>query len=835
VILTSERPRLRWLALVSAWAVVAVFAVLHALAFRDYISLLSRAGPRTPPIETPLQRIAPTNYADAQMWVRYALDFDQGGPWRTRQTDKDNAPHGRDVHWNSAFAHYVAAGGKAQAAVTGESLARATERSLAWLNLPLLLGTIVFFSVWISRRAGAGAGVLVALGILGTEAFYAGFSPNYVDHHGILTAAAFGLVLGAIFMGAGWWRDGDDDEGQLLPTSRTQARQAAIFSALCGAVGLWFSAASTIPAIGLVGGAGLLAVWFCGRTTQQNGATFDPGLWRLWGRVGAAASVGFYLLEYFPSHLGLRLEVNHPCYALAWWGGAELVALFGAQRLAGTGFWPSPRWRLAAPLVALALAPITILFGGVRVFVISDAFGGSNYSGIVAEGLSLFAMQKIFGWQTFFNYAGWNLLPLPVAAWLLCRRKNRHRARLTLVFASLVALGFVVLLFSQVRWSFGASGPLLCLLLVATAAALHGHTMRTRWLVIGALAGVFFLPQTLQRISAARANVAARQADRMDLQQILYRDAAAAIRASQPAGDIVLLASPNGSSGIGYYGQFKTIGTLYWENYAGMRAAAEIFSAPDDETAFKLVRARGITHLAMISEENFLPQFFSILHPDRSAEDLKRTFGYKVLAEQVLPRWLRPIPYRAPPDVSLPNLRVLLLQVVPEQSDTEAIFHIARAQLALGESESAAQSFVAAANRAPAESRATVLLNAGNACYQNGGHLAAAKLYRLALTLGENPVVTTNFAWLLATSRDDNVRNGIEALSLAEPLARAYPNDPSTLGTLAAALAENGRFGEAVTAAARALERVAPGENTATLAELTARLDAYRAGRPWRR
>jgi hypothetical protein len=54
-------------------------------------------------------------------------------------------------------------------------------------------------------------------------------------------------------------------------------------------------------------------------------------------------------------------------------------------------------------------------------------------------------------------------------------------------------------------------------------------------------------------------------------------------------------------------------------------------------------------------------------------------------------------------------------------------------------------------------------------------------------------------------------------------------------GTLAAALAENGRFGEAVTAAARALERVAPGENTATLAELTARLDAYRAGRPWRR
>jgi tetratricopeptide (TPR) repeat protein len=475
-----------------------------------------------------------------------------------------------------------------------------------------------------------------------------------------------------------------------------------------------------------------------------------------------------------------------------------------------------------------------MLLGGTRVFVVGDPFV-AKIPATVAEGISLLATQKIFGWPTFFNYAGWNLLPLAVAAWLLLRRKNRTRARLPLVFASLVALGFVVLLFSQVRWSFGASGPLLCLLLVVTAAALVGRTARVRWLVVAALVGVFFLPQTVRRISAARTNVAGRHADRMDLQQILYRDAAAALRASQPQGDIVLLASPNGSTGMGYYGQFKTIDTLYWENYTGMRAAAEIFCAPDDQTARALIHARGITHLAMISEENFLPQFFSILHPDRPADDLKLTFGYKLLVNQVLPSWLRPIPYRAPPDVSLPNLRVLLLQVVPDQPDWESLWHIARAQLALGESENAVESFVAAANRTTAENRAPLLQSAGNTCYQNGAHIAAAKLYRLALTLGEYPVITVNLAWLLATSRDDAVRSGAEALALVEPLARAYAGDSSVLSAYAAALAEAGRFADAATVAGQTLELLRAAGNPEVLAELTVRIEAYRASRPWRR
>ena len=814
--------------MLGAWALAAGLATSHTLAFRDYVALLDRAAPRVPPVTTPMQHIVPTNYADAQTWVRYALTFDAGAPWQVRFTPNDNAPAGRAVHWNSAFAHLLAAAGRLRQAFTAEPLALATERVLPWFNLPLLLAVVGGFSVWVGRRAGAGAGALVALGIVGVEAFYGGFSPTYVDHHGLLTAATFGLVLGAIFMGGGGWRAGPPGTDALLPASRAAARRAAIVSAGCGAFGLWFSAASTIPAIALTGLAGLVATWSLGRAARAEGADFDAGLWRLWGRVGAGASVAFYLLEYAPSHFGLRLEVNHPFYALAWWGGSELVAQLAERRLAPAGPPAPAGWRWLAPGLALAAAPVTILLGGTAVFVVGDPFV-SEIPKTVAEGLSLVATTRHFGWPTFFGYVNWNIAPLAVAAGLLLLRRQRDKS--LVLFAAVVALGFTLLLVAQVRWSFGASGPLLALLVVVLAALLQGRGARLRWLVVLAVMGAGFVPNAISRVRLVRARVDARSPDQMDLQQLLYRDVAGVLRSSQPTGDIVLLASPNGSCAIGYYGNFRTLGTLYWENYEGMRAAAEIFGAPSAETARALIRRHGITHLAMITEESFLAQFFSILRPTGTAADFKASFGYRLLADQVIPPWLRPIPYRAPTDVSLPDLRVLLLQVVPDQTDTDALWHIARAQLALGQTTEATQSFEAAVLRAPAAERVALCQTAGNLCYQNAAHAGAVRLYRAVLTAGENPAAAAFLAWVLATSKDDAVRNGAEALALVQPLTL---DDTTVLSAQAAALAETGRFAEAVTAAGRALELMRRTGNEHATSQFALRLDAYRAGRPWR-
>ncbi|MCP3915627.1 MAG: tetratricopeptide repeat protein [bacterium] len=85
-------------------------------------------------------------------------------------------------------------------------------------------------------------------------------------------------------------------------------------------------------------------------------------------------------------------------------------------------------------------------------------------------------------------------------------------------------------------------------------------------------------------------------------------------------------------------------------------------------------------------------------------------------------------------------------------------------------------------------------------------------------------------AWLLATCRTDAVRDGTLATEIARRLCGSGCTDPDRLDVLAAALAESGDFQGATAAATRAFE-LAPTELRSPIA---ARLEGYRARRPWR-
>ncbi len=71
----------------------------------------------------------------------------------------------------------------------------------------------------------------------------------------------------------------------------------------------------------------------------------------------------------------------------------------------------------------------------------------------------------------------------------------------------------------------------------------------------------------------------------------------------------------------------------------------------------------------------------------------------------------------------------------------------------------------------------------------------------------DNPKVLTWLAWVLATAPDDAVRNGREALDLAQRRGElAGASDPAFLDTLAAAYAEAGSFSEAAKTASQAVD-----------------------------
>src|SRR5438067_3074947 len=70
----------------------------------------------------------------------------------------------------------------------------------------------------------------------------------------------------------------------------------------------------------------------------------------------------------------------------------------------------------------------------------------------------------------------------------------------------------------------------------------------------------------------------------------------------------------------------------------------------------------------------------------------------------------------------------------------------------------------------------------------------------------DNADAANNIAWVRATATDPNLRDGREALELAQRALRSGGENPVALRTLAAAQAENGQFAEAIATCRRAEE-----------------------------
>ena len=119
--------------------------------------------------------------------------------------------------------------------------------------------------------------------------------------------------------------------------------------------------------------------------------------------------------------------------------------------------------------------------------------------------------------------------------------------------------------------------------------------------------------------------------------------------------------------------------------------------------------------------------------------------------------------------------------------------------------------------------------------FETGEHREAVAEYRLLLAAKpDQPEVLNNLAWLLATSSDGAVRDGAEAVRLAEQGCRLTDNrQAQMLGTLAAAYAEAGKFTEAVATAQKAIELARAGGDAQFAAANAQLLRLYRAGRPY--
>ncbi len=112
----------------------------------------------------------------------------------------------------------------------------------------------------------------------------------------------------------------------------------------------------------------------------------------------------------------------------------------------------------------------------------------------------------------------------------------------------------------------------------------------------------------------------------------------------------------------------------------------------------------------------------------------------------------------------------------------------------------------------------------------------AAAHYRAALRLNpDQPEALNDLAWILATHPEPTLRDGAEAVQLAERLCQlAGAPNALFLGTLAAAYAEAGRFTNAVQTAEQARALALAAGETQGVETTEKQLGFYRAGKPFR-
>jgi len=179
-------------------------------------------------------------------------------------------------------------------------------------------------------------------------------------------------------------------------------------------------------------------------------------------------------------------------------------------------------------------------------------------------------------------------------------------------------------------------------------------------------------------------------------------------------------------------------------------------------------------------------------------------------------------------DEAIANLEKLV-PLAPEQ--TRLLEPLATFYLVGGQPRKSIKTFDKIIELEPENYRA--LRFRGDANLNIGNHAAAVADFDAAYKLNsEDEGLLNNFAWVLATSPDDNVRDGKRSIELATKAAELSSYSvPHILSTLAAAYAESGDFENAKKWSQKAVEL---GENDETRDQLAKELASYEEGKPWR-
>ena len=594
--------------------------------------------------------------ADALYWLAYARQAAESGAGRVRWTQWDNAPDGRPVHWSQPMIWLLAGAGKLRVHWTGESLPKAIETAALGVQ-PVLFAVFLVLSAWAIRRRWGLVPALFWLALVpASKMLFWSFHPFRPDHQALQILAAFGNLFFLTLGGLGWTR-ATDSAAQDSPGFRSgsapssgNARFAFAAAGLCAGIGLWLGATVSLLCTGAVLAAwAIMAFCFSPAAAPRDSDSFRPELWRLWGRAAAAASIAFYLLEYAPGPFAMRLEVNHPVYALAWLGMGELLAVLGDFRILGRPADRSMRIRLGLALALLAPLACAFAWG-------PDSWHALRHAGMrrlhlfISEFQSTPVFSRAF-LQCWTDESMLVLLFLPLSAFLLNRGDVPRDERRSLGFAFFAALAFLLLASWQNRWSAFAAIFLLWTAVPALSALVRlASKSAARRVAFGALLAL--LAAQSGYAAAVHWKYLRKLRDGSAIQPLLtlaiQRDFAAQALARDPrlASARIVSSDPSLTPAIAYWARVSGLASFYWENVAGLDAATTFFTDSGDfDRARQIVRERGLTHLLISGPDKMAHDYAFILHGSYDETAIARSLGGRLRDRPDSPPvWLVPDP-----------------------------------------------------------------------------------------------------------------------------------------------------------------------------------------------
>lgn len=665
--------------------------------------------------------ILPPASMDMRWWILHAQSMLESGSVRVRETQIDNAPEGREVHWSSGLIWLIVGMAKLISIFNGQPAADCVVAAAILAPLVLLALSVAGIGAIVAKRLGWGVAGLFVLVLFTSRTVYEGFVYGMADHHGMVFAFATASVLALALAGAGLVNSRKTKFPFLLEES--SARRWMILSGILGGAALWVSAATAIPVLAGCGAGAIASAWM----GRRAGIPLQPSLWRSWGRAGCMASLCFYALEYFPSHMGWRLEVNHPLHALAWLAATELLARILSRLFHGGRFTDGSPRDILILLLAFGLVlvpPVMALSRPDLFFIVSDKFLLALHKEYINEfqpfWIFLFSDDgALFQILTVLVWPFVVVLAIPLLLW---REGFSPVWRCVVFFVLGPLLPMQALAFAQVRWQGMATGLWMVAVLILFAAACQARSVArlprfpTAILIALAMLAAVWHPQGVLR------NAFSTSDNQTDLPKncaptILMRDVAHRLLQSSPNKIPVVLAGPNSSTELSYYGHIHTLGTLYWENVEGLKKAARIFAAPDAQAALDLVQKTGVTHIVVASWDDFGMDYVRLLKKSNGipSSSTDEPFVKSLLDGAAPPDWLRPLYYPIPHDFGLQGERVRIFAVVPDQTPVQALIHRGIYQLDAGDAEAAKKMFTRVLELSPNDPRAREGLKAAEA------------------------------------------------------------------------------------------------------------------------